>query len=179
MRKEEELILKRCVLLVALLLMLVVAANAQTLEPTTMTANGTTSTLLLTPSCVSNGTSYDYTYTLKNMTSDDYIVGFGLLLPVSGVTNIIKPEGWKVLEFGTYLQWQLMSPPAFNIAPNAEAVFGFTSAYACSTTKNVFATSQDTYGFNGQTYGPAVPEPGSILALATGLVGLVGMLKKK
>jgi len=163
---------------VAILFAATVAASAATSQ---LTASGTSWELQLDSSYVPDAGAYDYTYTLTNTTQSDYIVGFSLNLAVNGVTNIVSPTGWGALELnsgsGEYIEWQSSSPSTVSLAPGSQAVFGFTSIYA-SVVNNTLAGAQDDYGYGGTTSGPAVPEPGSIVALCCGLVGLMGLKRR-
>lgn len=155
-------------------------------EPSSMYAVGISETLLITPSWTQVGSDYVYSYALTNQTAVEEIVGFTLafpaVVPVASLTAIVSPAGdWTayVRTSTNRINWRLGEVSADALKPGQTFTFGFTSAFAPSDVKNMYASSQDSYGFSGMTYGP-VPEPGSLMALAMGLAGLASIkLRRK
>lgn len=150
-----------------------------------MYSTGTSEVLVVTPSYAASGSSYAYSYALNNQTANDVIIGFNLSLPggvpVGEFSSLVIPTGWEciVRTSTNRLSWQYTGDDSLGLQPGGTMTFGFTSAFAPSATQNALVSSQDSFGFSGTTFGP-VPEPGSLLALATGMIGLVGLkLRRK
>ncbi len=179
---------RRLIALWAILVLAAVACPAFAVDwsPTTMLAVGTTGTLVVSPSCAPVGTDFAYSYDLTNATESDYITGFTLVfpasVPVAAFTALVSPDGWigTPRTLGNKINWRLGADSAFSLSPGATKTFGFTSSLGPSFVKNVFASSQDSYGWSGQTFGPAVPEPAAFAGLAMGLLGLAsGRIRRR
>lgn len=171
---------------VVAVMLIAVATCAYAWPTTTMQSTGTTETLLLAPSASANGGAFVYTYDLTNQTTGDYITGFALAfptsVPVTGLTAITAPDGWDatVREISNKIEFRLTGLDSFSLAPSQTKSFGFTSTFAPGSAADVFASSQDSFGWSGMTYGPVVPEPAGILALLTGVIGVTGLkLRRK
>jgi len=161
---------------VAILFATAVAASAETSYLTT-TENSWE--LQLVSNTVGSPGAYVYTYTLTNNTPSDEIVDFSLYSPnlASGITNVVTPTGWTESGAGGIMLWQSLNPATIYVAPSGSAVFGFTSTHA-SAADNVFAQATNSVGYNGTTSGPAVPEPGTILA-ALSILGPAGFVFRR
>ncbi len=170
---------------VVVILLVAVATWAHAWPSTALQSTGTTDTLLVAPSYTGSGL-FVYTYDLTNQTAQEYITGFSLTfptaIPVTSFTAITAPEGWEgvIRTITNKVEYRLIGLDSFSLGPSETKTFGFTSSNGPGTQPIVFASSQDSYGWSGMTYGPAVPEPGSILAMMTGLIGLAGLkLRRK
>ena len=136
----------------------------------------------VTPSYSPSGSWYSYSYGLKNVTATDVIASFVLTIPnnvpVSSLSGFVLPTGWTTVPSQTnnQVQWVLTNQN-YALQPGATDTFGFTTAFEPSSSKVLLASSQGAWGYSGSTLGP-VPEPGSAVALITGLVGLVGLKKR-
>ena len=132
----------------------------------------------LTPSYSLSGGVYTYTYDLNNITSDKTIEEFILTLPgtvpVSGLGSITGPSGWQgMLRLG-FNQVDWYNDTGSSILPGHTGTFTFTSTFGPSTEAIAGAACQNAVGLSGSTFSP-VPEPGSLVAFATGLIGLIGL----
>lgn len=173
--------------MVVLLALLVVACAAHADVPvwdtSTLTAIGTADSLQVTPHCTQITGGYAYSYDLTNLGSRGSVYGFTLVfsadVPVSELTYIVAPSNWTFVVRTTNgdnkIGWSL-GPSATSvdrIAVGQTKTFGFTSVYGPSPVQNVNVSSQGTYyGFSGNTYGPAAPEPGTLAALFAGIAGI-------
>lgn len=177
---------KTLVVFAVLLLVLCASSAVLAWDSTTLVAYGKTTTCELTPSWAADGSSFVYTYQLTNNTSGSEATGissFVMSLPsvveVTGITNITNSMDWQLSVLTSFNQLKWTQRNGQDLLPGATATFSFTSTFAPSDTKIINASCQDASGFGGSTYGP-VPEPGCLIALATGMIGLVGLkLRRK
>lgn len=144
--------------------------------------------LLVSPSYSPIIGGYTYTYVLTNNTPQEHIVGFTMTfpmaVPVTAYTLIQVPAGWDAFLTKTAtvnkINWKWNgADDAQSLLPGDSKTFGFNAAWGPSNTMNVFASSQDSFGFSGKTFGPVVPEPASIVAMLSGLFGLAGLKLRK
>jgi len=168
---------------VALMLVLVASAGAYADWGMTPLYNADHSqSVELTPSYSLSGSTYTYMYSLKNTTSSKTIQEFILTLPgavsVSGFANIAGPTGWSALVRPTFNQLDWFKDTGSSLLPGQTFTFSFTSSYGPSSTAVAGAACQDAIGLSGQTFSP-IPEPASLIAMMTGLVGLVGLKMRR
>jgi|GEM_PF-1397766 len=145
--------------------------------------------LKLTPACTAVAGGFAYTYDLENLTPKDNIVGFTLVLPwvvnVNDLTNIVVPADWRASvtrdEIGgvqeNLIHWRALTDQAA-IVPTAMKTFGFTSIFGPSAQEAAEASSLDSQGYSGDTFGP-VPEPATVMSLIAGIAGLVSLRRRR
>lgn len=156
--------------------LLVSSGAYATWGPSDLVATQTAQKATVTPSWTQSGSIYTYTYVLANTTLSD-IDSFYLTMPaevdVAGLWGFSGPSGWRFsVRAVSLLDWTNNTGDA--IAPTETGTFSFSTNYAPSTSMIVVAACEGGRAFSGDTYGPA-PEPGSMLALMTGFIGLAGL----
>jgi len=133
----------------------------------------------VTPSFMASGGEYIYTYLLTN-TSSVEIVGFVVTLPsavpISACTELEHPVGWQLTTLPAFNQFDWFNDG--NLLPGQSATFKFSTKFGPSADLSTTASCQDALGFSGKCYGP-IPEPASILAMLTGIGGLVGLRRRR
>jgi len=162
---------------------LVASPSAAIVWPSSdLTAYNSSEVLTVTPSWTMDGSYYVYQYSLKNKTAHTYIESFELTfaptLDFSKFFVVSGPTDWFGRVRGQFHQidWTIdMGDP---IGPNQTGVFTIKSTYGPSAAPVVVAACHDGLGWSGDTYGP-VPEPSSVAAMVCGLVGLVGLVRKR
>lgn len=139
--------------------------------------------------------NYDYAYLLTNSSEtaadgDPFLlVDFSVDLPTSAsLTDITVPDGW----FFTYepgdslVEWTILDFSKA-IPPGRSLNFGFSSVLPPGVaTFSVVALNTSDAGFDqGSTQGPlalppsSVPEPSSLVMLASGVAALCGFSRRK
>ncbi|NLN76203.1 MAG: PEP-CTERM sorting domain-containing protein [Armatimonadetes bacterium] len=155
-----------------------------------MIAWGTTQKAILTPSWSLDSGVYTYSYELYNTAKSD-IDGFQVVLP----SYINLAELWDFQPNITNSWWHVNFLSNNTVDWQCEAfvdnarlevgdtlTFSFKSYHKPDDNMDLWANSSAGWVFGCATYGPGpeiVPEPASCLALLTGLVGLVGIRRKR
>ena len=95
------------------------------------------------------------------------------------VTNITGPANWAPgTESGGSVYWSTAGNGPYTLDDGETFTYGFDHPWG--PTENHSASALDGSGYTGPVPGPApVPEPSSLLAIFTGLTGLVGALKPR
>ncbi len=137
------------------------------------------------PSCrpaASRATTTSTSTDLTNNTTQTYIESFELTfkpaVDLSKVTIVSGPDDWwgQVRTLFNQIDWS--NDGGDPIALGGTATFAIKTKYGPSYTPVVVAACHDGLGWSGDTYGP-IPEPCSIIALLSGIIGLAGFRRQR
>lgn len=103
--------------------------------------------------------------------------GDELSMAVAGVTDANAPAGWSVDFTSTYVTWTYLSSEPLNLSLASLTGFGLVSSAHAGQAFWLSGNPADdfaklNFGYDGTAIGP-VPEPGTYMLLATGLLGLI------
>lgn len=132
--------------------------------------------VLVTPTVTTNGSLFNYSYSVTNLTTDDLlVVNLNGLPQVAGaITNLTAPTGFIFAPYDPGVGIASFLADTNDFTPGSViGGFSFTSTYAPST------VTFDTVGFGdpqtGTTLGPVaaaapVPEASTLVSLGAGLL---------
>lgn len=169
--------------LAALGIALLLSPCAATAWPSSeLYAYGSSETLTVSPSYSIDGDYYIYEYVLTNNTAHTDIESFELTLSptldMNQITIVSGPDDWWAQVRPLFHQIDWTNDEGDPIAPGGSATFKIRTKYGPSASPVVVAACHDGLGWSGDTYGP-IPEPSSVIALASGLVALAGFKRRK
>lgn len=173
--------------MVLLAVLLTASAGIAAWEPSELIATPfTQQKAILTPSWTFDGTVYTYSYELHN-TTYNVIDFFCLIMPsyinTAELFDHSNPGDFRyTLKLNNICDWTNFNVHGPGLGVGEKMIFSFKSYYIPDDVKDVKSNTEAGFLFGNMTYGPGpniVPEPASCLALAAGLIGLVGMRRKR
>lgn len=99
----------------------------------------------------------------------------------TGITDLIAPVGWQAASDSRQTVWDTEFGSQYMVAPG-QVLTGFSGTFATLPTQleyYVSLTGPAPGSYHGTLVPTLVPEPCSLLALASGIAGLAGFVRKR